>query len=194
MPARGVVQEDIEMARGRMEAAALAYSRARLAGLSVRRAMERYRHEHQSPMLDRAKELFRNFSKNTFGDLYVDVDQDGKAVLIGRQFDGVLRKVDQMSKGTREQLFLALRIAAIERYVETAGPIPVIFDDVFSESDEPRSERVFEALGELARRTQVTVLTHHHHLIEVARRALGERLEVQELPAIAPGLRVAEAA
>lgn len=187
-------REDIEMARGRVETAALAHSRARLAGLSVRRAIERYRREHQSPMLDRAKELFRRFSKGTFSDLYVDVEDSGNAVLIGRQYDGALRKVDQMSKGTREQLFLALRIAAIERYVETAGPVPVIFDDVFSESDEPRSERIFEALGELAQKTQVTVLTHHRHLIDVAGRALADGLAVQELPAVAPALRVAEAA
>jgi uncharacterized protein YhaN len=187
-------REDIEMARSRLEAAALAYARARLAGLSVRRAMERYRREHQSPMLDRAKELFRRFTLSTFRDLYVDVEDGGRAVLIGRQYDEALRQVDQMSKGTREQLFLALRIAAIERYVETAGPVPVIFDDVFSESDETRSERIFEALGELAQTTQVIVLTHHHHLIDVAGRALGDRLAVQELPAVAPALRIAEAA
>jgi uncharacterized protein YhaN len=187
-------REDIEMVRGRVEAAALAYARARLAGLSVRRAMERYRREHQSPMLDRAKELFRRFTQSTFSDLYVDVEDGGKAVLIGRQYDGALMQVEQMSKGTREQLFLALRIAAIDRYVETAGPVPVTFDDVFSESDEPRSERVFEALGELAQTTQVIVLTHHRHLIDVAGRALGDRLAVQQLPAIAPALRVAQAA
>jgi uncharacterized protein YhaN len=187
-------REDIEMTRGRVEAAALTYARARLAGLSVRRAMERYRREHQSPMLDRAKELFRRFTQSTFSDLYVDVEDGGKAVLIGRQYDGALMQVGQMSKGTREQLFLALRIAAIDRYVETAGPVPVIFDDVFSESDEPRSERIFEALGELARTTQVTVLTHHRHLIDVAGRALGDRLVVQQLPTVAPALRVAEAA
>jgi uncharacterized protein YhaN len=187
-------REDIELAHGRLEAAALAYARARLAGLSVRRAMERYRREHQSPMLDRARELFRRFTQSTFSDLYVDVEDGGRAVLVGRQYDGALRQVDQMSKGTREQLFLALRIAAIDRYVETAGPVPVVFDDVFSESDEPRSERVFEALGELAQTTQVTVLTHHRHLIDVAKRALGDLLVVQELPAVAPALRVAEAA
>ncbi len=99
-----------------------------------------------------------------------------------------------MSKGTREQLFLALRIAAIERYVATSGPVPVVFDDVFIESDPPRSERIFEALGELAATTQVIVLTHHEHLIDVGRRALGDRLVVQDLPDVAPSLREVAAA
>ena len=99
-----------------------------------------------------------------------------------------------MSKGTREQLFLALRIAAIERYVATSGPVPVVFDDVFVESDPPRSERIFEALGELANSTQVIVLTHHEHLIDVGRKALKDRLVVQDLPDSSPTLREAAAA
>jgi uncharacterized protein YhaN len=69
-----------------------------------------------------------------------------------------------------------------------------VFDDVFIESDPPRSERIFEALGELATLTQVIVLTHHEHLIDVGRRALKERLVVQDLPDAAPTLREAAAA
>jgi uncharacterized protein YhaN len=72
--------------------------------------------------------------------------------------------------------------------------VPVLFDDVFIESDEPRSERIFAALGELATRTQVIVLTHHRHLIDVGSRALGENLLVQSLPDAAPVLREAIAA
>lgn len=96
-----------------------------------------------------------------------------------------------MSKGTREQLYLALRIAAVERYVATSGPVPVVFDDVFIESDSPRSERIFEASANL---TQVIVLTHHEHLIDVGHRALKDRLVVQDLPDSAPTLREAAAA
>jgi uncharacterized protein YhaN len=187
-------REDVELALSRVEAAALAYARARLAATVVRRAIERYRDAHESPMLGRTKALFRRFTQNACSDLYVEVEDGGKAVLIAREFDGALKRIDQLSKGTREQLYLALRVAAIERYVETTGPVPVTFDDVFSESDEPRSQRIFEALGELADKTQVTVLTHHRYLIEVGERALGGKLVVQELPSVAPSLRVAEAA
>lgn len=187
-------REDVELALSKVEAAAIAYSRARLAATVVRRAIERYRRENESPMLARAKELFGSFARKTYSDLYVEVEDDGAAILVGRQYDGALKRVEQMSKGTREQLYLALRIAAIERYVESNGPVPVTFDDVFSESDEPRSERIFKALGELAERTQVTVLTHHRHLMALGDRALGDSLVPQELPGVAPSLRVAEAA
>jgi uncharacterized protein YhaN len=39
-------------------------------------------------------------------------------------------------------------------------PAPVILDDAFLESDDDRSEKIFESLAELAAKTQVIVLTH----------------------------------
>lgn len=186
--------QNVELARARVHQVALAHAKAKLSAAVVRRAIDRYRRLHQDPLLKRANDLFGRFTLGSFVELFVDVDDRGQALLIGRQRDRVLKRVPEMSKGTREQLFLALRIAAIERYVATSGPVPVIFDDVFIESDEPRSERIFEALGELATTTQVIVLTHHQHLIEVGTRALNEKLVVQNLPDAAPTLREAAAA
>ena len=186
--------QDVQLARAAVKEAAIAHAKAKLAAAVVRRAIDRYRRLHQGPLLRRANELFGRFTLGSFVELFVDLDEREHGVLIGRQRDRVLKRVPEMSKGTREQLFLALRIAAIERYIATSGPVPVIFDDVFIESDEPRSERIFEALGELATNTQVIVLTHHHHLIEVGRRALKDKLIVSDLPDAAPTLREAVAA
>jgi uncharacterized protein YhaN len=186
--------QDVELARAAIRNAATQYARARLAATVVRHAIERYRKLHQDPLLERANRLFTRFTLGSFVELFVDIDERGRGVLMARQRDRALLQMDGLSKGTREQLFLALRIAAIERYVASAGPVPVLFDDVFIESDEPRSERIFAALGELATRTQVIVLTHHRHLIDVGSRALGENLLVQSLPDAAPVLREAIAA
>jgi len=186
--------QTVALARAAVQEAAISHAKAKLAAAVVRRAIERYRAQHQDPLLRRANDLFKRFTLGSFVELFVDVDDRGDGVLIGRQRDRVLKRVPEMSKGTREQLFLALRIAAIERYVASSAAVPVIFDDVFLESDPPRSERIFEALGELANLTQVIVLTHHDHLIDVGRRALGDRLVVQDLPDAAPTLREAAAA
>jgi len=186
--------QDVALARAAVEEAAIAHAKAKLSATVVRRAIDRYRRLHQDPLLSRANELFQRFTLGSFVELFVDLDERGQGVLIGRQRDRIRKRVPEMSTGTREQLFLALRIAAIERYVATSGPVPVVFDDVFIESDEPRSERIFGALGELALKTQVIVLTHHRHLIGVGRRALAEKLVVAELPDMAPALREAVAA
>ena len=111
--------------------------------------------------------------------------------LVARTNNRVIHTMEQMSKGTREQLFLALRIAAIERYVERSGPVPVLFDDVFIESDDARCAQIFAALGELSQQTQVIVLTHHHHMVAIAGNELGPSLQVQELPTAQSLLRAA---
>jgi uncharacterized protein YhaN len=186
--------EDVELARARIGELAVDCAKAKLSTAVIRRAIERYRSLHQDPLLRRANELFTRFTYGDYTELFVDLNDKGVAYMVARRHDRVRHDMSQMSTGTREQLFLALRMAAIERYVDISGPVPVLFDDVFLESDEDRSERIFEALGEMARKTQVIVLTHHHHLVAVGKRALGDRLCVQSLPRTAAGLRPAVAA
>lgn len=183
--------EDAELAKAELELAARAHARAKLAAIVMRRAMDRYRRLHENPLLARANTLFARFTLGSFVELFVDHDEDAGAILVGRQRDRKPKRVEAMSSGTREQLFLALRIAAIERYVATAGAVPVIFDDAFLESDEKRSAEIFKALAELASVTQVIVLTHQEHLAHLGKQVLSERLSVVELPDAAPVLRAA---
>lgn len=183
--------ENVEFSRARILGLAREYAIARLSAAVLRRAIERYRDRHQDPLVRRANELFSKFTEGTYAELFVDVDEKGQGYLVARRNDRVIHEMHQMSKGTREQLFLALRIAAIERYVDMSGPVPVVFDDVFVESDDARCGQIFQALGELAATTQVIVLTHHHHLVDIALKALGDRLRVQELPSVKVALRTA---
>ena len=183
--------EDVEFSQARIVELARQYAIARLSASVIRRAIERYRDRNENPLVARANELFGRFTEGTYAELLVDVDDKGRGCLVARTNNRSIHTMEQMSKGTREQLFLALRIAAIERYVERSGPVPVLFDDVFVESDDARCAQIFAALGELSAKTQVIVLTHHHHMVAIARKALGHNLHVQELPAAQTRLRAA---
>lgn len=183
--------EDVEFSQARIIELARQYAVARLSAAVIRRAIERYRDHNENPLVARANELFSRFTEGTYAELFVDVDDKGRGCLVARTNNRVIHTMEQMSKGTREQLFLALRIAAIERYVERSGPVPVLFDDVFIESDDARCAQIFAALGELSQQTQVIVLTHHHHMVAIAGNELGPSLQVQELPTAQSLLRAA---
>jgi uncharacterized protein YhaN len=158
------------------------YARARLAQRVLRDAIARYRSAHEGPLLARANGLFPALTCERYTRLETDVDERDEDVLIAITADGSRRRVQELSDGTREQLFLALRLAAIERHVATAEAVPVLFDDVLLESDDERAQRILAALAELATQTQVLVLTHHRHLVEIARATLPKRrLDVIEL-------------
>lgn len=176
-----------EAARARQEATVLEaqiqdvaerYARARLAQRVLRDAIARFRSAHEGPLLTRANQLFPALTCERFARLETDLDERDRDILVAIRADGSRLRVDQLSDGTREQLFLALRLAAIERHAATAQPLPVLFDDVLLESDDERAERILTALAGLATHTQVIVLTHHRHLVEIAATTVGDRLDV----------------
>jgi uncharacterized protein YhaN len=107
-----------------------------------------------------------------------------KSVQAIRQ-DGRRVAVAGMSDGTTDQLYLALRIAAIEDYLDHAEPMPFVADDLFINFDDERAAAGFRVLSELARKTQVLFFTHHEHLLDVARKTLGASISTVALPAIA---------
>jgi uncharacterized protein YhaN len=95
--------------------------------------------------------------------------------------DGKTVRTEGLSTGTADQLFLALRIASVEDYLDRAAPLPFIADDLFIHFDDDRAAAGFKVLGELSEKAQVLFFTHHQHLLDIAREALGQELSVIEL-------------
>lgn len=149
------------------------YARLRASATLLHRAVDRYRQEQQGPLLGRATELFRLLTGGAFAGLRVDYDDRDQPVLRGIRDGGTVVPVEGMSDGTRDQLYLALRLAAVERYVGTAEPLPFVADDLLINFDDGRSGAALRVLGELAGRTQVLFFTHHPHLCDLAAQELG---------------------
>jgi DNA-binding PucR family transcriptional regulator len=78
------------------------------------------------------------------------------------------KQVGELSEGTRDQLYLALRLATIEDHVATAPPLPFIGDDILQTSNDDRATAALHALLELSHHVQVILLTHHPHILQLA--------------------------
>jgi uncharacterized protein YhaN len=144
------------------------YVRLRLAAVLLRRRIERYRAENQAPLLRRAGELFAALTLGSFAGLQTDYDERDEPVLVGLRPDGKQLRVEEMSDGTRDQLYLALRLATLEKHLDRSEPLPFVVDDILINFDDDRSEATLRVLAELAKRTQVILFTHHKHLKEMA--------------------------
>jgi uncharacterized protein YhaN len=145
------------------------YARVRLAAAILRREIERYRLENQDPLLARAGELFATLTLGRCTGLRTDFDDRDDPVLVGVRSEGGRRvKVETMSEGTRDQLYLALRLATLERYLAHAEPLPFIVDDILINFDDERSAATLKVLAELSAKTQVILFTHHAHLRDLA--------------------------
>jgi uncharacterized protein YhaN len=169
----GAAAQEAQDALADLRATAESYIRVRTAAVLLRRAIDRYRQEQQGPLLHRAGALFHRLTLGGFSGFKVDYDERDQPILKGERSSGALVDVAGMSDGTRDQLFLSLRIAAIEHYVASSEPIPFVADDLLINYDDDRAGAALEVLHDLSRRTQVLFFTHHPHLCEVARHRLG---------------------
>lgn len=161
------------------------YRRVKLAELILAQEVERYRKENQGPILERANQLFPGLTLGRYRELAVGFDADDRAILeaipSGARDDHERVRVDDLSDGARDQLFLALRIASIERYVEAGTALPVVLDDVLVHFDEERARAALIALAELGERTQVLFFTHHRRHVELCEATLSGRFSLHEL-------------
>jgi uncharacterized protein YhaN len=159
------------------------YATLKLAATVLNRSIERYREKNQGPILARAGALFSRLTGGSFARLQIDDDGDGRSVLKGVRPDGRLVGVEGMSDGSHDQLYLALRLASLEAWLQAHEPFPFIVDDILLNFDDRRATAAFSALADLSRRTQVLFFTHHRHIIDLARTHLPRDVVfVHELP------------
>ncbi|MGN6308726.1 MAG: AAA family ATPase [Xanthobacteraceae bacterium] len=144
---------------------------ARLAG----RAIERHRAKMQDPMIARAGELFAAASDAAFAGLVIDYGDDDQPELKARRTNDERVAIAGLSEGTRDQLFLALRLALLER--RAAEPMPFIGDDLLTSFDEPRTLATLRLLAAGGAQRQIILFTHHRHVIELARTVSDHRID-----------------
>ena len=171
-----------------MQASAERYARVKTSAMLLQWAIDRYRREKQAPLLKRAGALFKIITRDSFSSLQVAFDDQDRAHLTGVRPGGSIVPVSGMSTGTADQLYLALRVASIEDYLERAEALPFVADDLFINFDDERAAAGFRLLGELSQTTQVLFFTHHQHLVDIARKSLGASVSMiiltdQEAPA-----------
>ena len=120
-----------------------------------------------------AGEYFAALTCGAFSGLVIDYE-DGARVMKGERTNGQSLGVGEMSDGTRDQLFLALRLAYIDHHCAENAACPVILDDVLMAFDDERASAALKVLQELSKKTQVLVFTHHAHHVKLAESVLGE--------------------
>jgi uncharacterized protein YhaN len=155
------------------------WAKLKLAEVLLAREIERYREENQGPVLRRAAELFVNLTHGEYRGLRVGREE---RTLVAVRANDLEVAVEGLNEAARYHLYLALRLASLERYLEHAEPLPLVLDDVLIHFDEEGARAALGVLGALASRVQILLFTHHRHNVELAEQAApAGRLFVHEL-------------
>jgi uncharacterized protein YhaN len=168
-----------EAAAAQMHLALERYLELSVARELVTSAMATIRAEQQDPLIARAGELFTATTLGEFAGIETDIDDKGHPVVVGRRANGGIAAVATMSDGTRDQLFLAFRLASLENYASATEPLPFIADDILVHFDDERSRSTLDLLAEFGKTNQVLLFTHHRSV-----RALAEPLATKGLASI----------
>jgi len=175
------IQEEMSALRAKLMDAFGSWSRLQVAGALLNQALASYREKAQGSIVKAASEFFSMMTDGRYQELVPD-EQGEHMVLLAKTPDGRLMNVSQMSEGTADQLYLALRLAALKIRDGASGFMPLVLDDVAMTSDDQRTACLLRALDRFGDSGQVLLYTHHRHLLDIARDTLGsERFQIHEL-------------
>lgn len=155
------------------------WAKLKLAEVLLAREIERYREQNQGPVLRRAGELFTRLTGGEHKGLRVGREE---RTLVAVRSNDLEVSVEGLNEAARYHLYLALRLASLERYLEHAEPLPLVLDDVLIHFDDDGARAALGVLGELAAKVQILLFTHHRHNIELAQASVpAARLFTHEL-------------
>ncbi|MEQ9409704.1 MAG: AAA family ATPase [Fuerstiella sp.] len=132
---------------------------------AVQAMRRRFEQENISSTLTTASSYLHRISSGRYHRIWAPLGED--FLCVDDEYDRTFR-VEQLSGGTREQLFLALRFALVREFASRGIELPVIMDDLFVNFDEERTEAAADCLIEVAGEgQQILFFTCHQHLAEL---------------------------
>ena len=146
----------------------------------------------QSALLRRIGALFSRLTRGVYTRVLAEIGDDNvtRLILSQRDFPDERQSVSELSEGTRDQLYLALRLAAIEEQAAIAPALPFIGDDILQTFDDDRALAAMHVLQEVSERVQVILLTHHRHLLDLAAGLPAGSVHVCRTDAVPPHVTV----
>jgi len=121
-----------------------------------------YEHERQPEALREASGYLDRLTGGRYRRVWTPL---GERSLRVEDAEGRPLAVEQLSRGTREQLFLSLRLALAGSYARRGAPLPLVLDDVLVNFDADRASAAAAVLRDFAQAgQQLLVFTCHEHI------------------------------
>ena len=128
----------------------------------IREADRRFREEHQPALVRRAGEYLATITGGRYERVLVaDGTSEGSFMLRGAEGMHPVEVALPLSTATREQVYLALRLAAVDHLDQEGERLPLFLDETLVNWDPSRQDRGLALLARLAQDRQLFVFTCH---------------------------------
>jgi len=143
--------------------------RDKLALLSevIKFADQKFKEENRPDVLKNAGKYFKLITNSRYTDVFIDEDDEGNTIMVKEAGEVIPKRVtDTFSKGTLNQLYLALRLSLIDYLDKDKETLPICFDELLVNWDEPRLNSSLRLLEEISKRRQIFIFTCHDWMAE----------------------------
>ena len=124
----------------------------------LQQVKDQYEQKKQPSIIRNSSRIFRQITADRYQRIQVSLED---ARLLVFDENDRARRIDQLSRGTREQLLISIRLGFIEEYEKKAEALPLVLDDVLVNFDPDRAERTAAILHEFSRNRQILFFTCH---------------------------------
>lgn len=180
--ASAVSQLHLEAQREQLRLDARAWMVRRLAATLLESTLKEYERTKGPEVLRHASEVFGQITRGR----YVAVRQvDGSASFRAISDRDHAVDVQELSRGTQEQLYLAVRLGLARALGQRTARLPLVMDDILVNADPDRAAAVAAALADVAQDHQILYLTCHPANAELLAQA-SAGTQVMTLPRLGP--------
>jgi uncharacterized protein YhaN len=162
------MEQRLQQRKAELQRLARQWSAAVLARRALEETVAAYERERQPHTLQRASVYLTQLTGGRYRQVLAPY---GERELLVEREDGERLQPVHLSRGTVEQLLLAMRLALADEYSSRAV-LPLMMDDIFVNFDAGRLASAVETLNALGRRRQILFLTCHPHVEAAFRQAL----------------------
>ena len=129
----------------------------------IRQAQSKFEQERQPDVIRHAERFFRAVTDGAYQTVFSPL---GSSEINVMDAAGNVRVPQQLSRGSREQLFLALRFGLILEMGQHSERLPVIVDEALVNFDPTRGTKAARSFIELSETNQVLVFTCHPQIVD----------------------------
>ena len=149
------------------------WSRLTIAEALLEKTRQKFEQERQPSVIRYAEKFFSGVTGQRYQRLYAPI---GEQTITVTDAVGASKQPAELSRGTREQLYLALRFGLIREFGEHAERLPVVVDEALVNFDPERARLAAESFAQLAETNQVLVFTCHPSTAEMFADAAGAQV------------------
>jgi uncharacterized protein YhaN len=155
-------QVDLDTVEEQLERAVEAWRERAVVSMLLERIREDYEQHRQPETLKEASGYLNQLTGGKYTRIWTPLAHD---ILFVDTVEGQPLPVQVLSRGTREQLFVSLRLALVAAYARRGIHLPMILDDVFVNFDAGRTKTACAVLRDFAKQGhQLLVFTCHEHV------------------------------